>query len=111
MLTMSVYPKVAFPAVSALPIVKTWSDIAGLYRDAMGASTQQLILSSTRIVQEQTLRAFISASQACNDALAKNALSVQQDSMARLLDANAKASGMLGQALTRAWVESVRRGK
>lgn len=101
----------AFPASTASPIFKAWSDVASLYRDALGANTQQMVLSSARIIQEHTLRAFMSASQACADALAKNALSVQQDSMARLLDANGKAAGMMGNAFTQAWLQGLQPAK
>ncbi|MEN3275025.1 MAG: hypothetical protein V7631_815 [Massilia sp.] len=107
MLTIST----AFPAPTASPVSKAWSDVASLYRDALGANTQQLVLSSARIIQEHTLRAFMSAAQACADALAKNALSVQQDSMARLLDANGKVAGVMGNAFTQAWVQSMRPAK
>jgi hypothetical protein len=69
------------------------------------------MLSSARIIQEHTLRAFVSASQACADALAKNAMSVQQQSMGRLLDANGKAMGVMGQAFTQAWLASVQPAK
>jgi hypothetical protein len=64
----------------------------------MQASMQQLLLSSANIIQEHTLRAFMEAAQACADALAKNALSVQQQSMERFADANQKAVGMMGSA-------------
>lgn len=93
----------AFPTVTPIPFLDAWSNVAGLYRNVMQESTQQLLLSSSRIVQEQTLRAFVVALQSCTDALAKNALSVQQQSLGRLFDANQKAIGMMGQAVTRAW--------
>lgn len=107
MLTIST----AFPAPTAFPVFKAWSDVASLYRDALGANTQQLVLSSARIIQEHTLRAFMSASQACAEALAKNAMAVQQESTARWMDANGKAAGMMGTAFTQAWVQSMRPAK
>lgn len=111
MLTMNASPNTAVPSVTPVPFLETWSKVAGLYRDATQASTQQLMLSSSRIVQEHTLRAFVSASQACADALTKNALSVQQQSMGRLLDANQKAMGMMGQAFAQAWIRSMKPAK
>jgi hypothetical protein len=107
MLTMSATPNAAFATVTPVPLWDTWSNVAGVYRDAMQASAQQLLLSSTRIVQEHTLRAFINASQACADALAKNAVSVQQQSLQRFMDANGKAAGIVGQAFTQAWTRGM----
>lgn len=106
MLTMNASPSAAFPVMSA-PFVTLWSNIAGVYGETMRANTQQLLLSSAAIVQEQMLRAFISASQSCAEALAKNAVSVQQRSMERFADANGKAVGMLGQAFTQTWMRSM----
>jgi hypothetical protein len=110
MLTMSTIPN---PTLLNFrdPAFGIWADVASLYRDAMQASTQQLLLSSTRIIQEQTLRALISASQSCTDALAKNALSVQQQSMERFADANGKAVGMMGKAWARAWMGGMQTAK
>lgn len=83
--------------------VDTWSGMASLYRDAMQASVQQLVLSSASIVQEQTMRAFMAASNACAEALAKNAMSVQQQSLARFADAHQQAIGLMGRAWTSGW--------
>jgi len=52
------------------------------------------------VIQEQMLRAFISASQSCADALAKSATVVQRQSMERFAVANCKVAGLMGQALT-----------
>jgi hypothetical protein len=102
MTTMNVYPAAAFSAMPA-PMFDTWSGVTGLYRKAMEASVQQMVLSSTAIVQEHTLRAFMSASQACAEALARNAMAVQQQSMTRFADANQQAMGMMGGAWMKAW--------
>lgn len=59
------------------------------------------------VIQEQMLRAFISASQSCADALAKNAMVVQRQSMERFAVANGKVVGLMGQALTQVWMESM----
>ena len=111
MLTTNASPNVAFPTVTPAPIIDAWTNVAGLYRDAAQASTQQLLLSSSRIIQEHTLRAFVAASQACADALTKNAMSVQQQSMGRLLDANQKALGVMGRAFTKAWIGNTQPAK
>ena len=110
MLTMSASPSVAFPTVSA-PFLALWSSVAGVYGEAMRANTQQLLQSSAAIIQEQMLRAFITASQSCADALAKNAMSVQRQSMERFADANGKVVGMMGQAFTQAWMEHLQPSK
>lgn len=90
------------------PLFDTWTGIAGLYRNAAQQSAQQLFLSSANIIQEHTLRAFMAAAQSCADALAKNALSVQQQSMARFADANQQAMGMMGAAVIDAWTAGLR---
>jgi hypothetical protein len=110
MLTTSATPNAALLAMPA-PFFGLWSNVAGLYREAMRANTQQMLLSSAGIIQEHTLRALITASQACADALAKNAMSVQQQSMERLADVNGKAVGMLGHAFTQAWMGSLQPAK
>jgi len=96
----------AFPTVS-VPFLKLWSNVAGVYGDAMRANTQQLLLSSAAVIQEQMLRAYITASQSCAEALAKNAMAVQRQSMERVAEANGKVAGMLGQAFTQAWMGSM----
>jgi hypothetical protein len=108
MTSISFNPSAAFPPVMPNPFFDTWSNVMGLYRDAMGTSAQQLVLSSASIIQEHTLRAFMNASQACAEALAKNAMDVQQQSMARFAEANQKAMGMMGQAVTEAWTAGMR---
>lgn len=102
----TVTPSLASPTATAAPLFDTWSEIAGVYRDATQASTQQMMLSSARIIQEHTLRAFVSAAQACADALAKNAISVQQQSLGRFVDANGKAAGIMSAAFAQAWIRS-----
>jgi hypothetical protein len=97
------------PAPAFAPaLLDTWSGVAGLYKNAMDASAQQWVTSSASIIQQHNLQAFVGASRACADALAKNAVSVQQKSMERFVDANQKAAGMIGQAFTDAWMRSLR---
>lgn len=110
MLTINAMPNAAFVTMP-VPLFEIWSDAAGLYRDAMRTNMQQLLLSSAGIIQEHTLRAFIAASQSCADALAKNAMAVQQQSLERFADANGKAVGMLGRSFAQAWMGSMQPAK
>ena len=82
--------------------------IASLYQDATQASMQQLLLSSTQIIQEHTLRAFMAAAQSCAEALAQNAMNVQQEAITRFSDANQQAMGMMGEAFADAWTAQSR---
>jgi phosphoribosyl-AMP cyclohydrolase len=82
----------------------TWFRVGGLYRDAVQASTQQLMVSSAGIVQDQATRAVMAASQASTEALAKNAMAVQRHFLERLVEANWKAAEMMGNAFTTAWM-------
>jgi hypothetical protein len=103
---MNFKPGTTFTPAVPNAIFDTWSGIAGLYQNAAQASAQQWVTSSANIIQQHTMQAFINASQACAQALAKNAVSMQQKSMERLVDANQKAAGMMGKAVTDAWVGS-----
>jgi hypothetical protein len=111
LMTTSVVPAKAFAGAVPPPLADPWSGIAGLYRDAMESSAQQWFTSSATIIQQHTVRAFMDAATACSDALAKNAVSVQQKSMERFADANQKAMNMMGQAFLNAWTGSLRPGK
>ncbi|WP_020653947.1 hypothetical protein [Massilia niastensis] len=101
-MTTSAYPQ--FTAVSVQlntqPYQDAFSKITKVYADSIRANTEQLWLSSTQIVQEETIKAFVSASQSCMEALAKNAESVTQQSFGRLVDANQKAFEIMGQVYT-----------
>lgn len=80
-----------------------WARIGLLYKDALDASTYDLMASSTRIVQEHTLRAMVSASQSCAQALAQNAAKVQQQSLDRLFATHKRAAEIMGQT----WIEAL----
>jgi hypothetical protein len=108
MLTTNTKPTMGFTPTIPAPLFNAWAGAAGVYRDAMQASAQQWVLSSANIIQEHTLRAIINASQSCADALAKNAMTMQQKSMERMMDANQKAAGLMGQALTDMWMGNKR---
>lgn len=103
MVKMNAQPGAALAGAMA-PIFGSWSGVADLYRDAMEANTRQWVLSSASIIQEHTLRAVMEASRSCADALAKNAVDVQQQSLARFADANQKAMEMMGRSVMDAWM-------
>lgn len=111
LMTTNINPGAAFTGAVPPPLFDAWSGVAGLYRDAVESSAQQLLISSAAIIQQHTLRAFMEASSACADALAKNAVAVQQKSMLRFADANQKALNMMGLAFMNAWTGSLRPGK
>jgi hypothetical protein len=90
------------PAAQADHVLfEMWARIGILYKDALDASAYDLLMSSTRIVQEHTLRAMVSASQSCAQALAQNAAKVQQQSLDRLFATNRRAAEIMGQT----WIE------
>jgi hypothetical protein len=92
------------------PQFDLWPGIARLYQNAMETSSRHLMLSSASIIQEHTMRAFMEASRSCTEALAKNAMTVQQQSFGRLLNANLKAGEMMGQAMGQAFTQAWMRG-
>jgi len=106
MLTMSAGPNPTSSTFS--PLFGIWSDVTGVYGEAIKDNTQHLLLSSSRVVQEQIIQAFVSFSMSCTEALAKNAMSVQEQSMKRFAEANGKAVGMMGQGFVRSWMDGMR---
>jgi hypothetical protein len=106
--TINADPNATFPNPMSAPWLDAWARIASLYQDATQASMQQMLLSSAQIIQEHTLRAFMTAAQACAEALAQNAMNVQQEAIARFSDANQKAMGMMGEAFADAWTAQSR---
>jgi hypothetical protein len=87
--------------------IELWPDIARLYQDAAESSGRHFMLSSASIIQEYTMRAFAEAARACAQALAKNAISVQQQSVGRFMHANLKAGEMMGQTWIQAWTRGL----
>jgi hypothetical protein len=86
----------------------TMGKIAALYRESMRANTEQLWMSSARIVQEHVLRALVATPQSCAEALAKNAADIQEQSIVRLASVNQKAAQMMGQAMFETWSAAFR---
>jgi hypothetical protein len=76
----------------------TWTKLAALYKEAMDANAEHLMVSSGRIIQEHAMQALAAASQSCAEALAKNAALVQQQSMMRFSGVNQRAIEIMGQA-------------
>jgi hypothetical protein len=77
------------------PLVALSTKILHVYSEAIRQNMENLTLSSARIIQEQTLKAWSNAAQSCAQALAENAASIQQQAMERIAEANQKAFGML----------------
>lgn len=102
------YPQFTAATVqlNALPYQDAFVRIANVYADSTRASMEQLWISSSKIIMEETTKAFIAASQSCADALARNAVSVQQQSFGRLINANQKAAGIMGQSFADAMAAS-----
>ena len=85
---------------NAGPYQEAVSKIANVYAESMRSNVEQLWISSSQIIVQETVKAFMSASQSCMEALAKNAASVQQQSFGRIITANQKAFEIMGQAAT-----------
>lgn len=102
------YPQFTAASVqlNALPYQETFLKIANVYADTTRASLEQLWVSSSKIVMEETIKAFIAASQSCAEALTRNAVSVQQQSFGRLISANQKAVEIMGQSFADAMSSS-----
>lgn len=69
--------------------------ILNIYSEAIRQNIEYLSVSSARIIQEQTVKAWTDVAQSCSKALAANAVSSQQQAMERIADANRKAFGAL----------------
>jgi len=98
---------IAYPQFNAVPFQMNThpyqdavSKIANVYADSMRSNVKQLWISSSQIIVQETVKAFMAASQSCMEALAKNAASVQQQSFGRIISANQKAFEIMGQAAT-----------
>lgn len=96
------YPQFAAANIqlNTLPYQDAWARIAGVYADSARANVEQLWVSSSKIIIEETTKAFMAASQSCMEALSRNAVAVQQQSFNRLLGANQRAFEILGQSVT-----------
>lgn len=77
------------------PFLTLSTKIVNVYSEAIRQNMEYLSVSSARIIQEQTIKAWTNAAQSCSQALTKNAMSSQPQAMERIADANRKAFGML----------------
>jgi hypothetical protein len=93
------------------PYQQMMSRVASVYADSMRANTEQLWMSSIRIIQEHTMRAFMQAAQSCIEALAKNAAAVQQQSVERMTSANQKAFEIMSQSFNDAMATGMKPAK
>lgn len=90
------------------PYLEMLTKIGNVYTDSAKNDADQFWTSSTRIIQEHTTRAFMSASQACLQALAQNAAAIQQQSLERIGAANQKAVQIMANAFTDAMTAGFR---
>lgn len=77
------------------PFLAVSTKIANVYSEAIRQNMEYLTVSSARIIQEQTMKAWTNAAQSCSKALADNVMSSQQKAIQRMADANQKAFGIL----------------
>ena len=82
------------------PFLAVSTKIANVYSEAIRQNMQYLTVSSARIIQEQTVKAWTNAAQSCTKALAENVMSSQQKALERMTDANQKAFGILAWDLS-----------
>ncbi|HJV73847.1 MAG TPA: hypothetical protein VJ654_06480 [Noviherbaspirillum sp.] len=82
------------------PFFALTTKIANVYGEAIRQNMEYLSVSSARIIQEQTIKAWTNATQSCSEALAENAMSSQQQAIERIVDAHRKAFGILASDLS-----------
>lgn len=80
------------------PFFDMYAKIGEVYSESMKTDAGQLWTSSARIIQEHSAQAVMNASQNCLAALAQNAATIQQQSMARIGAANQKAFEIMAGA-------------
>jgi hypothetical protein len=106
--TFSNFTAPTFELGATNPYLEMLSRIGNVYTDSVKVDADQLWTSSARIIHEHTTRAWISASQACMEALAQNAAAIQQQSFARIGTANQKAVQIMASAFTDAMMAGFR---
>jgi len=82
------------------PFLAASTRIANVYSEAIRQNMEYLTVSSARIIQEQTAKAWADAAQSCSKALAENFMSSQQKAIERMANANQKAFGILAWDLS-----------
>ena len=89
----------SFPNNTSSSFADSWSRIGDVYKNYAQQVGSELWLSSARIIQEHTTRAWLETSQSCMQALAQNAAEVQQRAFAQLAEANTKAGGIMSEEI------------
>lgn len=79
-----------------------WSKIGAAYSRPMQKAAQEWWTSSAMIIQDHAARAWLESSQACMNALAKNAAAIQQRTMMQLMGANQAAAIIATEEMTEA---------
>jgi len=82
------------------PFMNSATKIMNVYSDAVRQNMEGLIVSSAKIIQSETIRAWTSAAQSCSKALAENAMSSQQQALERIIEANKEVFGIFGMDLS-----------
>ncbi|WP_136414575.1 hypothetical protein [Herbaspirillum sp. ST 5-3] len=77
------------------PFFAMSTKIINVYSEAIRQNMKSLSVSSAKIIQEQTIKAWTNAAQSCSEALAQNAMQSQQKAIERIVEANQKAFGVL----------------
>jgi hypothetical protein len=98
---MTTYPPHA-SAGQGTDFLNIMAQLGNAYTQSWQSRGQEMWLSSMRIVQEHTARAFVNAAQECMAALAQNAVDVGQRSFADIVGANQQAFTLMGSAFTNA---------
>ena len=98
---MTTFPAYA-PAGQGADFLNVFAQVGQAYAHSVQSSSQEMWLSSIRIVQEHTARAFVNASQECMAALARNAADIGQRSFTDIVGVNSQAMAVLGSAFTNA---------
>lgn len=103
---MTTYPAYA-PAGQGADFLNIFAQLGNAYSHSLQSTTREIWASSIRIVQEHAARAIANASQDCMAALARNAVDIQQRSLADLVGANQQALTLMGSAFTNAVMAGV----
>jgi hypothetical protein len=98
---MTTYPAYA-PAGQGAEFLNIVAQLGNVYSHSFQSTARDMWMSSFHIVQDHAARAFANASQECLAALARNAVDIQQRSLADLVGANQQAFALMGSAFTKA---------
>lgn len=107
---MNTFFSAAYPtfAPASHPFFGVAAQLHQTYANPLQQSAQEWWTSSVRIVQEQTVKAVVEASQQCFAALAQNAADLNQRTFFRLCDAHQEAFTLMTGVWTSAFVPQIR---